>query len=171
MNTVSVAAMDDIPRLIPLINSAYRGDEARKGWTHEADLIEGNKRTDQESLAHLLRQPQAVILKCESGSSLVGCVFLEKNADKLYLGMLSVSPELQGQGVGRQLLSAAEAYARDNHCTYIEMTVISVREELIAWYHRNGYQLTGSTQPFPMDGRFGMPRQEIHFVVLRKDLL
>jgi len=168
--TISIATVNDIPQLLQLINSAYRGEEAKKGWTHEADLIDGSIRTDEVSLKKLIEKPGAVILKYEQDEKISGCVYLEKKKERLYLGMLSVSPEIQAQGVGKKLLKAAEEYASKNNCTAIEMTVISVRKELIAWYERNGYYKTEKKEPFPVDGRFGNPRQELEFVYMEKQL-
>lgn len=167
---ISRAQKADIPQLLQLVNSAYRGEEAKKGWTHEADLIEGELRTDAQSLEEMMEKPGAVILKYVLDGKIRGCVYLEKQEKKLYLGMLSVSPEIQAQGIGKKLLQSAEAYARQNHCSYIEMTVISLRKELIAWYERNGYQNTSETKPFHDDGRFGNPVQPIHFIVMEKRL-
>jgi ribosomal protein S18 acetylase RimI-like enzyme len=167
---ISKATIDDIPQLLPLVNSAYRGESAKKGWTHEADLIEGDRRTDENSLTILLQNPAAVILKYEIQNEIRGCVYLEKQGAVLYLGMLSVSPEAQAQGIGKKLMHAAEAHAHAQGCTSIEMTVISVRKELISWYERNGYDLTGQTRPFHNDGRFGKPRRPIEFVVMEKKL-
>jgi len=161
----------DIPRLISLLNSAYRGDTARKGWTHEADLIEGNNRTDAQELEDKLGRPDAVLLLCEDVSGeLQGCVYLEKNHGDLYLGMLSVWPALQGKGIGRLLLQKAEEYAQSSGCTAIVMTVISVRTELLEWYQRNGYAATGEQEPFPNDPRYGKPRQPLYFIWLRKPI-
>ncbi len=52
------------------------------------------------------------------------------------------------------------------------MTVVNVREVLIAWYLRRGYHKTGETNPFPYgDDRFGKPlRDDLNFVVLEKNL-
>ena len=169
-NHISRATTDDIPQLLPLVNSAYRGESAKKGWTHEADLIEGDRRTDENSLMLLLQNPAAVILKYVIQDVIMGCVYLEKQGDLLYLGMLSVSPDAQAQGIGKKLMHAAESHAHRLGCTSIEMSVISVRHELISWYERNGYHLTGRTKPFHNDGRFGKPRQPIEFVVMEKKL-
>jgi ribosomal protein S18 acetylase RimI-like enzyme len=153
-----------------LINSAYRGEEAKKGWTHEADLIDGTIRTDATSLEQLIQKPNAVILKYELDGKLAGCVFLEKKADRLYLGMLSVSPQIQAQGIGKKLLKAAEEHAKEVGCAVIEMTVISVRRELIAWYERNGYTDSGKREPFPDDGKFGNPREQLEFIYMEKQV-
>lgn len=168
--TISKASVDDIPQLLQLVNSAYRGEPAKKGWTHEADLIEGEKRIDEKSLQLLLNDPNSVILKYTIDNKIVGCVYLEKQQQNLYLGMLSVSPEIQAKGIGKKLLKAAEEYAKETNCNSIEMTVISVRHELIAWYERNGYHKTDITKPFHNDGRFGIPRKAIEFIVLEKKL-
>ena len=168
--TISVATVNDIPQLLQLINSAYRGDEAKKGWTHEADLIAGTRRTDEASLQELIQKSNAAILKYEQNRKIAGCVYLEKKGHKLYLGMLSVSPEIQAQGIGKKLLQAADEYGKQNNCDAIEMTVISVRKELIAWYERNGYHVTNKKEPFPSDERFGSPRQQLEFIYLEKSL-
>lgn len=167
---ISVATIDDIPRLLKLINNAYRGEEAKKGWTHEADLIDGTKRTDEASLKELIQKPNAVILKYQQDEKITGCVYLEKKGNKLYLGMLSVSPEVQAQGIGKKMLKAADDHAKQNGCNAIEMTVISVREELVAWYERNGFKDTGKKEPFPDDGKFGNPRLRLEFIYLEKQL-
>jgi ribosomal protein S18 acetylase RimI-like enzyme len=168
---ISVANINDIPELLRLINSAYRGDAARKGWTHEADLISGNIRIDASSLSDSIQSSNAVILKyLNELKEITGCVYLQKQDDNLYLGMLSVSPDTQGSGAGKQLLKAATEYAKQLKCTSIVMTVISVRHKLIAWYERNGYYKTGETKPFPADDRFGKPTQPIEFAILKKDL-
>ena len=166
--TVTVATIDDIPQLLHLINSAYRGEEAKKGWTHEADLIEGPIRTDEISLQELIGKPDAIFLKYAQHNVITGCVYLEKRINRLYLGMLSVSPETQAKGIGKKLLRAAEVFAKQNECAIIEMTVISIRRNLIDWYERNGYCQSGRTEPFPSDGKFGKPRQNLEFVFLEK---
>ncbi len=167
---ISVAGMEDVPRLFQLINSAYRGEEARKGWTHEADLIGGDIRIDETSLRQLIQNSNAVILKYEQDRIIAGCVYLEKKEQQLYLGMLSVAPEIQAQGIGKKLLKAAEDHAKKNNCYIIEMTVISVRNELINWYKRNGYHETGRKEAFPSDGKFGMPMQPLEFIYLEKQV-
>lgn len=165
------ATSDDIPELVRLVNSAYRGEAARKGWTHEADLIGGEVRIDPTSIAQTLQHPQSVILKCvNEEKAIIGCVHLEKQDEQLYLGMLSVHPEIQAKGIGKKLLQAAEQHAHEVDCRSIVMTVISVRKELIAWYQRNGYTDTSVRKPFPDDPRFGTPVVPLQFVVLEKKL-
>ncbi len=167
------ATKDDIARLQPFVHAAYRGDSARKGWTHEADLLDG-QRIDAEALSAMIDAPDHVILIAEQQNDLVGCVQVNGKSNGLaYLGMLSVDPERQGGGIGRRLIKAAEAEARSTlKATRMEMTVIVQRTELIAWYVRCGYQPTGETRPFPAtDPRFGVPRRnDLAFVVLARDL-
>jgi ribosomal protein S18 acetylase RimI-like enzyme len=164
------ATADDLPELNQLVNSAYRGDSSRKGWTTEADLLDGI-RTDEAGLQEMMQEPDAAILCCRNEKDeLLGCVYLKKKNNQLYLGMLTVNPELQGGGIGKQLLMAADERARTLQCSAITMTVISVRAELIAWYERHGYHRTGETAPFPTDPRFGIPKQALEFIVLEKDI-
>ena len=161
----------DVEALHALVTSAYRGDAARLGWTHEADLLDG-QRTDAESLSDVVADPRKVVLMAHHGGVLIGCVMLSRQDDgSAYLGMLSVDPVRQASGLGRLLLTAAEAEAVVRYgADRIEMTVIRQRPELIAWYERRGYALTGATADFPMDDeRFGLPKRcDLEFVVLSK---
>jgi len=164
---ISTATVDDTTALNTLVNSAYRGDSSRKGWTTEADLL-GGIRTDEAGIRAMLENPDATILKYEADGQLLGCVYLEKKDNDLYLGMLTVSPDTQANGIGKQLLEAAETYAQQHNCRAVTMTVITLRHELIAWYQRRGYRPTGETKPFPNDPRFGIPKQPLEFIVMEK---
>lgn len=165
------ATAEDIPVLVPLINSAYRGEGSKKGWTTEADLLEGEIRTDIPYLTSLLSNPDAAVLKYINDEGLVtGCVYLEKFPRGIYLGMLTVSPERQAGGIGKKLLAAAENFAKENKCAGIFMNVISIRQELIAWYERHGYKKTGETNSFPADNKFGTPTQSLEFIIMEKIL-
>ncbi len=165
---ITPAVIEDIPELVSLVNSAYRGEASKKGWTTEADLLDGI-RTDEASLYIILNKPAAVILKyLNEENEIAGCVYLEKNNDELYLGMLSVLPEEQAQGIGKQLMKASEDYAQDYKLKAVVITVISVRTELIAWYERRGYKQTGQIKPFPEDKRSGVPTQPLQFIIMKK---
>lgn len=167
------ATVDDIHDLHILVTRAYRGDAARLGWTHEADLLDG-QRIDVEALAEAIADPSRVILTAHREGVLIGCVMVADQGDgSAYLGMLSVEPTLQASGLGRTLLDAADTEAvRRFGASRMEMTVIPHRTELIRWYERRGYVLTGATAAFPMDDeRFGLPkRRDLSFVVLAKAL-
>lgn len=169
--TITAAEIKDIPSLVALMDSAYRGENSKQGWTSEADLFIGEKRTDEATVSSLIIKPGAVFLKyINEKGDIEGCVFLHKKDNKLYLGMFSVSPSAQGKGIGKKLLDAADDYARKQSCTLIYMTVITIREELIAWYERNGYQRTGKVLPFPVDERYGIPKRPLDMMVLEKKL-
>lgn len=159
--------------LVALVNSAYRGEGSKAGWTTEADLLDG-QRVDAKGILETINKEDSVILVAEDDDTgeLLGCVHLEKQESKCYLGMLTVSPELQGEGIGKMLLSESEALAQFWDCTSIYMTVISVRNELIAWYLKHGFKKTAETKPFPYgDERFGIPKvQGLEFVVLQKKI-
>ena len=167
------ALTGDIPALHRLIESAYRGDSAKRGWTHEADLL-GGQRTDPDKLAEVIADDQHHLLVAEQDGAIIGCVDVMQVRDGVcYLGLLTVDPTLQANGLGRQLIAAAEGAAVEHFgAGRMEMTVIKQREELIAYYVRRGYVLTGETRPFPMaDARFGLPKtRELEFVVLEKVL-
>lgn len=173
MNTVlqiSVVTGADINELVLLVNSAYRGDSSKKGWTTEAELLEG-VRTDPNTLLAQINQPGQTILKATNNvQEIIACVSLEEKDNKIYLGMLTVKPDIQATGIGKKMMQAAEAFAISKNLYCIEMTVISVRSELIAFYERRGYQQTGEKRDFPTDPKFGIKKQELEFIVLEKKL-
>jgi GNAT superfamily N-acetyltransferase len=150
MTAIRPATLEDLPRLHPVVERAYRGDSARQGWTHEADLVSGD-RTDIETLTGLLDGPSRLLIALD-GEAVLGCVNIAYRGDRLaYLGLLCVDPRLQTAGIGKQLLQAAEIAARDAFgADRIEMTVIDRRVELIAWYQRHGYAPSGETRAFPV---------------------
>ena len=171
--TFRFAEARDVPAIVALVESAYRGDASREGWTTEADLLDGN-RTDVQAVESVLAAPGSVMLLAEADGLLAASCHLDRHADDdVYLGMLAVQPSSQGQGWGRQILAEAERVARaDWSASTMTMTVIAQRPELIAWYQRRGYLPTGETKPFPYDeDRGGVPRRsDLHFVVLAKPL-
>jgi ribosomal protein S18 acetylase RimI-like enzyme len=170
MNHIRQATYSDIPRIVELLNLAYRGDSSRKGWTTEADLIAGNVRSDAANVSAVMDIPGSVFLVFEGPDGLQGCVNLQKQGSRLYLGMFAVDPEAQGMGIGKQLLAASDTHAREQGCASIYMTVITVRTELIDWYKRHGYADTGERKPFREDGLTGKHLQELEFAVLEKNL-
>lgn len=165
--TFRAATSSDVAALHALVERAYRGDSAKAGWTHEADLLSG-ARTSADELAALIADPDRVILLAHRDETLVGGVQVARvGGDLTYLGMLTVEPTLQASGVGRRLLAAAEAEAVARFdARRMEMTVIGRRAELIAWYERRGYVRTGEERPFPVTPL----RPELAFVVLEKSL-
>lgn len=169
------ATPGDADALATLVNGAYRGGSAEAGWAHEAGLLEG-QRTDAATLRDALTAGRVTILvlRGETGRPPLGCVSLEPSGDgsAWALGMLTIDPGQQAAGWGRSLLRDAEDHARTRGAARIRLTVIQVRETLIAWYARRGYRLTGETEPFPYgDERFGRPlRPDLHFVVMEKAL-
>ena len=155
-----------------LVQSAYRGEISRKGWTTEADLL-GGQRTDADEIASVLRDPAAQMVLAYNDSQILGCVLLRDEKGTAYIGMLAIRPEQQAQGLGRQLLQQAEQIAAGEFkAQRARMTVIIQRENLISWYVRRGYRITNQREPFPYGNpRFGLPkRPDLQFVVLEKDL-
>ncbi|MFM7487670.1 MAG: GNAT family N-acetyltransferase [Cytophagales bacterium] len=167
---ISKAILSDAAAINQLVNSAYRGEGSKQGWTTEADLLDGT-RIDEEAVKELISRPGTTILRYVENEQLLGCVELRQEKGKLYLGMLSVAPNTQGKGIGKKLLLAGEEHAKSVGIRIMMMTVISVRKELIDWYVRHGYQLTGERKPFVVpDTRWGIPKQTLEFVVLEKHL-
>ena len=167
---LATATPADVARLAQHVNAAYRGDTARQGWTTESDLLDG-QRIDEAGVADMQALPGAAMLLARNeADELLGSFHAQIKAPVVYLSMLAVTPTLQTQGVGKFLLEAAEDYGRQHGCTLSRMTVISVRAELIAYYERRGYHLTGATEPFPTDPRYGIPKQPLVLLVLEKAL-
>ena len=171
------ATPEDVPALVALVTSAYRGDASRRGWTTEADLLDG-ERIDPGVLLADIARPRSRILVVEGADGLLACAQVEKvaaadGANAGYFGMFSVVPGLQGGGIGKQVLAECERIVRDDwRLPAMRMTVIDVRDELIAFYQRRGYRRTGITKPFPYgDARFGEPKRgDLRFEVLEKTL-
>ena len=162
------ATLADVPALAALINQAYRGEASPQSWTNEAHLLSGS-RINEAQLREMLLAPDALLLKrVDVATSLTGCVYLQRPGAWLYLSMLAVAPAAQAQGVGRQLLAAAEAYARQRGCRRIKMSVLSARPELLAWYERHGYQRTGVAEAFPDTTVFGQPQEPLTLLELEK---
>ena len=160
----------DLEALLALVTSAYRGDASRVGWTTDADLLDG-ERIDRDVLLADMRQPRSRVLLAERGDELLACAHVAELGGGGYFGMFAVRPERQGGGLGKSVLAEAERVVREEwNLPVIRMTVIDVRDELIAWYQRRGYHRTGIVKPFPYgDARFGIPRRDdLRFEVLEK---
>ncbi len=172
------AMHNDISAIVALVESAYRGDVSRAGWTTEADFLEG-QRVDALSVRADIDAIDSIILLVEQSNSsataseILACCHIKKNNSACYFGMFSVNPTQQGNGIGKLLIQEAEQFAKQVwHCTHMEMTVIDIRVELIDFYQRRGYVRTGKHLPFPYgDERFGIPlRDDLRFEVLEKPL-
>ncbi|QIP87776.1 GNAT family N-acetyltransferase [Streptomyces sp. Tu 2975] len=167
------AAQADVPALVALIESAYRGESSRAGWTSEADIL-GGQRTDPQGVREVITAPGSRLMIVEGDGEPVACCQLEHRGDAAYFGMFAVRPDLQGAGLGRRIIAEAERRVRETWgVSEMHMTVISVREDLIAWYERRGYRRTGRMTPFPYgDERFGVPRRDdLAFELLVKVLV
>jgi predicted N-acetyltransferase YhbS len=173
---IRIIAPEDCEALADLVNSAYRGDSSRAGWTTEADFL-GGQRTDPEQLRLEIAKPGHQIYGAFDGAhKLIGCVALEdvtrQGIRGNYLGMLTVQPGLQASGLGRRILQFAEADCASRGAKFVVLGVVHIRDTLIAWYERRGYVRTGETKRFPYgDEKFGLPmRDDLHFVFLQKNI-
>ncbi|GLR47587.1 GNAT family N-acetyltransferase [Sphingomonas astaxanthinifaciens] len=172
--TLEEARTEDLPTLHALVERAYRGDTARQGWSHEADLLSG-PRTSVAELQAILDDPARHLLVCRDEDGAVRCCVLlwEKDDGLVYLGMLTIDPALQGTGRGKRLLAAAEQWAREHlGANRMEMQVFDRRRELLAFYDRRGYRPTGERRPFPYAEApdAGALYDDLEFVVLEKPL-
>ncbi|GHA77196.1 GNAT family N-acetyltransferase [Cognatilysobacter bugurensis] len=172
------ATPGDVDALVALVESAYRGEVSRAGWTTEADLLDG-RRTGPDDVNACIDRTRSAVLVAEQDAAdgtrdLVACAHVAEEDGAGYFGMFSVRPTLQGSGVGKRLLEHAERFVREHwSLPVMRMTVIDVREELIAFYERRGYRRTGIVKPFPYgDERFGIPRRDdLRFEILEKPLV
>lgn len=166
------AAIDDVDAVVGLVQSAYRGDSSRAGWTTEADLLDG-QRTSPDDVRASIAAPDSLLLLAERGGTLAACCHVQRRGSRCYFGMFAVDPTQQGGGLGKQVMAYAEELARTRWgCTVMEMTVIRQRTDLISFYERRGYTDTGRRSPFPYgDERFGLPRRDdLEFTLLEKVL-
>lgn len=160
----------DVDAVVALVESAYRGESSRAGWTTEADLLDG-RRTGPDEIGEYLARPRSLILLAERDRDLLACAHVAEEDGAGYFGMFSVQPTLQGNGLGKRVLAEAERIVREAwRLPAMRMTVIDSRAELIAFYERRGYRRTGVFKPFPYgDARFGIPRRDdLRFEVLEK---
>jgi ribosomal protein S18 acetylase RimI-like enzyme len=166
--TFRYATADDAESVRALIELAYRGPESAKGWASEAGILTG-PRTSLDEVVELIAEPDTRFLLAEVDGSLVGCVLIEKHGDDGYFGMFSIDPRVQTGGLGKALLAEAEESVRDLwDAKGMVAVVINLRDNLIAWYERRGYALTGRTEPFPFHQHSGALRTDFHLVELRK---
>ena len=165
---ITKATLIQVTEITNLVNSAYRGETSKKGWTTEANILEGTRITETE-LTEILSDSTNTILVYQENKKIIGTVLLTNKTTELYLGMLTISPELQNTGLGKKLLQAAEDFARTLNLSKITMTVITIREELIAWYNRNGYKDTGNREPFPSNfDNVVLHAEPLTFMILEK---
>jgi GNAT superfamily N-acetyltransferase len=173
MISFRTAAVSDAEALVSFVNAGYRGESSKRGWTTEAGIL-GGQRTDSDKMREMIGEGDSrVELAHAEDGTLVGCVYLKKEpGSSCYLGMLTVDPARQAEGIGKLIMAHSDAVARAWGCRRMRMTVISVRGELVAYYERRGYAKTGAAEPFPEDDpRFGLPKVPgLTFVELAKPL-
>ncbi len=164
--TFRFAGVDDLPAVSSLVNRAFRGESARSGWTHEADLLDGTRVETSLLIEEFERGASfGMVLR---GERLVGCFRFEmKNEKTGYVGMIAVDPLEQNQGIGKRILEQANSEAQRRGAQALNLTVLAGRDELIAYYIRQGFSLTGKSEPLDItDERFGIPRLEKELVLL-----
>lgn len=168
---ISRAILSDLPNICLLANNAYRGEEAKKGWTFESDFIEGDKRTDENDLFFLFSNEKAIFLIAKNEDEVMtGSVYLEAKNENLYMGMLSVEPILQGKGIGKLLVSNAIQYGQSLGLEKLQIQVVHLRKELILWYEKLGFISSDKMMPFEVPLEFGKPKVPLHFIEMYRIL-
>jgi ribosomal protein S18 acetylase RimI-like enzyme len=166
----SFAALVDVDAIAALIERAYRGPTAARGWTNESEILTG-PRSSAGEIEGLILDPQTRFIVAKGAGGIVGCVLIQKLGDGAYFGMFAIDPDVQGGGLGKALVARAATAARELWAArYLQLTVISLRAPLIDWYERRGFVQTGEREPFPFDRATGALRTDFDLVVLQKPL-
>jgi ribosomal protein S18 acetylase RimI-like enzyme len=152
------ATSEDAQAITDLVNSAYRGETSKQGWTTEADLLDGLRTTPLE-IKQIISAQDSFFLLCHRDAMLVGSVHIKKQGNQAYIGMFVVRPDIQGVGIGKRLLQKGETLAWDSwEVNSYAMIVITSRHELIAFYERRGYRRTGEFCEFPVNPELWTPK-------------
>lgn len=156
---VQISQLSDVPELVRLVNSVYRGDPNNLGWTNEAGILDG-QRVDTQMMSEMITTPDSVVLKAVQNQQLVACVHLQKKTNQVLLSMLSVSLQVQQGGLGKKMMEQCEHFVQKHWgLRQIYLKVINTRQELIAYYERRNYRLTGKVEDFPYNNeKFGLPK-------------
>lgn len=166
---IEVANLHHIPELKKLINSAYRGDHSKQGWTTEADLVDGLRIVEEELNELIHKNGSRILVLFDDNNKLIGSIHTQhENDETLYFGMLAVEPTLQGQGIGKKLIQAVIELANDLKCKEIRILVIQLRSELIAYYERLGFKKSGKKEDFPLPHLTKVPN--IYLIEMIKSL-
>jgi uncharacterized protein (TIGR00290 family) len=159
------ARSSDVDGLFALVQAAYRGTG---GWTSEAGLVEG-QRIGRDELNAEIDSPGAVVMVVPDGAGILACCVVHGGERPIaHFGLFAVDPSRQAEGVGRRLMAAARQVALERlGAETLEITVVSGRPELVAWYERLGFSATGATIPFPEDPTDRPLVSGLHFIVMR----
>ena len=167
ISTFRKADLNDVKILFTLLNSAYRGDSAREGWTYESDLV-GGLRTTPEALREIIGKKNESFLLALSENKILGCAHIIDEGEELYFGMIAVKPNLQNQKIGSKILEEIDRIAIEDKKSAVRLVVIHPRKELIAYYERKGFRLTGQSEPFPTEYPAKIPG--LHLLEMKKTL-
>lgn len=172
-----IATAADAPVIVALIEAAYRGPGRAGQWDSESHLLKG-PRTNPAEVGALIARADSRFVLAEQEGRIIGCALIQQtdaaaadgSPDGVYFGMFAVDPAIRAAGLGKQVLAEAEGRAKATFgATHMVMTVINVREQLIAWYQRRGYRLTGKRVPFPFTETSGETTRDFDLVELRRD--
>ena len=168
---IDVARRTDVDRIVELVNDAYRGTSRAPGWTHETHLFTG-ARVEAAAVTKLIQPDRSTVLVMRHDGAIIACVALERLDDsEWYLSMLAVDPARQTSGAGKAIMAGAERFARERGAERMRISVINLRDSLIAWYERQGYARTGAVEAFPDDPTVGTPlRDDLALITLTKSL-
>lgn len=162
--------LEDVPDIVELVNAAYRPASNEQGWTHEAALVRGDRTSPKQVEDLFTTDSWALVLTVRDW--IAACVHVKRGGQVCLIGMLATHPRLQGQGLGHQMLACAERFALSSCLAMrIEIAVLSGRPELLAFYKRRNYVLTGRADPYPSGSNFGVAKlHELEVLYMNKDL-
>jgi ribosomal protein S18 acetylase RimI-like enzyme len=174
-----IATAADAPVVVALIEAAYRGPETAGQWDSESHLLKG-PRTNLAEISGLIARSDSRFVVAEDAGRVIGCALIQQtevsalepgaSARGAYFGMFAIDPAIRAAGLGKRVLAEAEVQAQAAFgAACMVMTVINVREELIDWYQRRGYRLTGRRIPFPFTETSGETTRDFDLVEMRRD--
>ncbi len=153
--SVRRAHADDSPAIAALVNRAYQV---------ESFFVDG-ERTNAAEIAEMSRTGAFLVLEQARGE-LAAAVFVDSHGDSAYIGMLSVSPDMQGRGLGKRLVRIAEALGEAMGCSSVGLKIVNLREDLGRWYRSLGYEEVGTSEYV----RHRPVKQPCHFIEMRRRL-
>lgn len=169
---IRTAKNDDVAQLVELINLAYRA-QSERSWTTEKAFVDGTRITNEQLSEDLSRSNFKLFVGENEQGLLVACIGLSLDHNSVEIGTFAIDSSVQNLGFGKEILAYAEQYIVQNHpsVSYFLMYVLDVRSELIAYYQRRGYQITGHTEPYPVNANVGQPLVPIQLIEMKKTII
>ncbi len=122
----------DAEGLAHCMRQAYAVYQARLGGARLPPM-------DADYAAEIENFPSWVV---ESGDKIIGGLIMLLEEDQAIIANVAVSPEVQGQGIGGELMRFAESIARDKGYTELRLTTHVLLAENLSLYRHFGWDET-----------------------------